>query len=150
MGSPPIFDEMTVLLYALLALFGFAALFGLYDYCKQRNGRADGETAEPETPQPPRAACGLTDVCTMHCALAAPQEPAEYYDDEELDAFKGVRSDQYTSEQTAAFEEVLDTMLKTDVHGWLRSLHKRGIQLPASLKPKALAIVREVTPAHAQ
>ncbi len=54
---------MNVLLYALLALFGFAALFGLYDYYKQRSGRADGETAEPETPQPPRAACGLTDVC---------------------------------------------------------------------------------------
>ena len=86
----------------------------------------------------------------MNCALAAPQEPAEYYDDEELDVFKGIRSDQYTAEQTAAFAEVLDTMLKTDVHGWLRSLHKRGIQLPAALKPKALAIVREVGPAHAR
>ncbi|WP_315510145.1 hypothetical protein [Alloprevotella tannerae] len=141
---------MTVLLYALLALFGFAALFGLYDYYKQRRGRSENAPSEPKTQPSQRAACGLTDVCTMNCALAAPQEPAEYYDDEELDVFKGIRSDQYTSEQTAAFAEVLDTMLKTDVHGWLRSLHKRGIQLPAALKPKALAIVREVGPAHAR
>ena len=141
---------MTVLLYALLALFGFAALFGLYDYYKQRRGRSENAPSEPKTQQTQRAACGLTDVCTMNCALAAPQEPAEYYDDEELDVFKGIRSDQYTAEQTPAFAEVLDTMLKTDVHGWLRSLHKRGIQLPAALKPKALAIVREVGPAHAR
>ena len=85
---------MTVLLYALLALFGFAALFGLYDYYKQRRGRSENAPSEPKTQQPQRAACGLTDICTMNCALAAPQEPAEYYDDEELDVFKGIRSDQ--------------------------------------------------------
>ena len=67
---------MTVLLYALLALFGFAALFGLYDYYEQRRGQSENAPSEPKTQQPQRAACGLTDVCTMNCALAAPQEPA--------------------------------------------------------------------------
>lgn len=57
-----------------------------------------------------------------------------YYDDEELDKYKGRLSDSYDSHETEEFAEVLYSLQKGEVKGWGRSLVLRNISLPDELK----------------
>ena len=66
-----------------------------------------------------------------------------YFDDEELDAYKGIGADDYTEEQTEQFNEVLTTMQPGEVADWLRSLELRGINLPTTLKDEALMLIQD-------
>ena len=87
------------------------------------------------------------------CLKLAIKQDVEYYDDEELDAFRGTASDGYDDEQVAAFGEVLGTMQPDDVAGWLHSLELRGIALPDQLKDEAYMLLGDrrsnTTPATA-
>lgn len=93
----------------------------------------------------------MTDYRNPYCSVAAscslpcepddePAEP-EYYDDEELDAYRGVAPSAYTAGQVAEFEEVMTTMRPDEVHGWLRSLAQRGVELPDALRDAALMLI---------
>lgn len=64
----------------------------------------------------------------------------EYYDDEELDVFRGRESDTYTEQDVEQFSEVLYTMRPDEVKGWTRSLTLRGINLPNQLKDEVFAL----------
>ena len=61
----------------------------------------------------------------------------EYFDDEELDRFRGRRADGYTDEEAGEFAEVMYTMRPEEVKDWLRSLRLRGVSLPDQLKDEA-------------
>jgi hypothetical protein len=67
----------------------------------------------------------------------------EYYDDEELDRFRGRPSDSYTDAEVEEFREVLYTCHEEEVAGWSRSLQLRGIELPDELKDELFLIVGE-------
>lgn len=76
--------------------------------------------------------------CEMHAVcekLASPyvEEPV-YYEDEELDRYRGRQADGYTEEETEEFREVLMTMRDDEVKGWLESLERRGVTLPDGLR----------------
>ena len=75
--------------------------------------------------------------------LAAVSKQIEYYDDEELDRYRGLSSDNYTNEQIEEFRDVFYTMQETDVAGWVRSLQLRGVELPDELKDEVFLIVGE-------
>lgn len=50
--------------------------------------------------------------------LEAATKPIEYFDDEELDAFKGRPSDKYTDEEIERFAEVLESLRREKLrHG---------------------------------
>jgi hypothetical protein len=66
--------------------------------------------------------------------MEAATKPIEYFDDEELDAFKGRSSDGYTDEEVEQFSYVLNTMPQKEIRDWCRSLHLRGIEIPDQLK----------------
>ena len=85
--------------------------------------------------------CGQHEVCEKDLMKKAVTEPAVYYEDEDLDAFRGRSSDSYTEEETEVFAEVLRTMWQSDVSGWLRSLQLRGIELPDQLKDEAIMLI---------
>ena len=61
----------------------------------------------------------------------------EYFDDEELDRFRGRQSDGYTDEEAAEFAEVMYTMRPEEVRDWLQSLRLRCVSLPDQLKDEA-------------
>ena len=67
----------------------------------------------------------------------------EYYDDEELDRFRGLEGDEYEEDAVDEFREVLYTLQSEEVAGWLRSLQLRGVNLPDALKDEAFLIVGE-------
>lgn len=56
-----------------------------------------------------------------------------YYEDEELDRFRGRAADLYTEMETQEFRHVLLTLQDADVPGWVTSIHRRGIHFPAGV-----------------
>ncbi|WP_455496793.1 phospholipase [Coprobacter sp.] len=87
--------------------------------------------------------CGMHEICEKESLLAAVSKEIEYYDDEELDRFKGKNSDCYNTDEISEFREVLYTLRSEEVAGWVRSLQLRGIELPDPLKDEVLLIIGE-------
>lgn len=87
--------------------------------------------------------CGQHEVCEKESLLAAVSREIEYYNDEELDRFRGRTSDEYTDEEIDEFRDVLYTMRDYEVAGWVRSLQLRAVELPDSLKDEVFLIVGE-------
>ena len=98
---------------------------------------------EADKEAPPSDCCGAHEVCDKESLLAHTHGDIIYYNDEELDEFKGKSPDQYTSEEIDEFREILNTMHHREVGGWLRSLMARGIKLPPEVREEALQIVRQ-------
>lgn len=87
--------------------------------------------------------CGQHEVCERDSLLAAVSKEIEYFDDEELDRFRGRQSSDYTEEETEEFREILYSMRETEVAAWVRSLQLRAVELPDGLKPDVYLIVGE-------
>lgn len=127
---------MTYLIIALVLLGCITAIFTLLSNKK-------GEEA-PITEGVTCSTCnGENSKCEQECMMEAATKDIEYYDDEELDSFKGRPSDSYTDEETEMFSEVLYTMKPEEVAGWNRSLILRGINLPNQLKDEVIAFLGE-------
>lgn len=77
--------------------------------------------------------CGQHLFCEKIVMLREAGEPIIYYDDEELDVLAGIRAEDYTPEQCVAIEEVYDTLIESDVRGWVHSMQLRGIELPTKI-----------------
>lgn len=134
---------MLPLLYSLLALCLVAFVAGRVRAAALRRKLRRGEIDElPPVKRPrPDGCCGKHEVCEKELLLAAAAEQPEYYDDEELDAFRGRPSGSYSPAEVEAFEEVMTTMRPDEVAGWLRSLQLRGVELPDSLKDEAMLLM---------
>ncbi len=124
---------MTLLIIALAALGLVAALLGLLS----RHEEPIQTGTDCNTCQ------GDNDKCEMECRLEAAVKEVEYYDDEELDAYKGRRSDSYSDNEAEAFADVLYTMRPQEVKGWARSLSLRGIEVPDQLKDELLMLMSD-------
>lgn len=132
---------ITIIVILTLTITG-VILYVAHRY-KQKRAEALGLPPEPEAPEIPEECCGQHEVCEKDSLLAAVSRDIEYYDDEELDKWRGTPSDQYDDEQCALFREVLYTMQSYEVAGWVRSLQLRGIELPDEVKDEVLLIVGE-------
>lgn len=91
---------------------------------------------------------GETECCGMHAVcekdlLSPVSDEYEYYDDEELDAYRGRGAESYTDEEVEQFRDVLLTLRPDDVAGWSRSMQLRGIELPTEVREELLMIVGE-------
>lgn len=121
----------------LIAAAVIILLAGLYTALRQRH---DGEKDDCAA-----ADCSTCASATAACAheriMAAATESPEYYDDEELDVYKGRSADSYDDEETAQFAYVLETMRPEEVDGWQRSLAQRGIALPAQLLDEMIMLL---------
>lgn len=87
--------------------------------------------------------CGQHETCEKDSLLAAVSKNVEYYNDEELDRFRGRTSDDYSEAETEEFREVLYTMKEVEVAGWVRSLQLRAVELPDGVKDEVFLIVGE-------
>ncbi|MDE6803128.1 MAG: hypothetical protein K2J29_00645 [Muribaculaceae bacterium] len=67
-----------------------------------------------------------------------------YYDDHELDRFRGREPESYTEAETEEFRDILMSLLPDDVAGWSRSLQVRSIVLPSDVRDEVLMIVGEL------
>jgi hypothetical protein len=88
--------------------------------------------------------CGMHEVCEKESLLAAVSREVEYYEDEELDRFRGRDGADYSADEIEEFRYVLETMREDEVAGWCRSLQLRGVALPEALKDEVIMIVGEL------
>lgn len=92
---------------------------------------------------PDAECCGMHETCEKDSLLAAVSKNVEYYDDEELDRFRGVASDEYLPPEIEEFRYILYTMREDEVAGWVRSLQLRQVELPDELKDEVFLIIGE-------
>ncbi len=136
---------MYFLILGLVLLGVLALLLGFLRERRLKKKLESGEIAElPSIKQvEDMECCGQHETCEKESLLSAVSRQIEYYNDEELDRFRGVESDSYTSEDIEEFREVLYTMRDDEVAGWVRSLQLRAVELPDELKDEVFLIVGE-------
>lgn len=98
--------------------------------------------------EPEQACCGMHITCEKDSLLPTVSDTIEYYDDEELDRFKGRAADGYTPEEIEEFRDVLLTLRPEEIAGWGRSVQLRGITLPTEVREELLMIVGEARMKH--
>lgn len=136
---------MSYLILGLVLLGALAFVAGWMRERKLKGQLKRGEIAElPSIKQvEDMECCGQHETCEKESLLAAISKQIEYYNDEELDRFRGKESDRYSSEEIEEFREVLYTMREDEVAGWVRSLQLRAVELPDELKDEVIMIVGE-------
>lgn len=135
---------MIILILILIgvAIFGLTAGYFYNRNIQKKIERGELEEA-PEVVDVDSECCGQHQICEKESLLAAVSKQIEYYDDEELDRFRGCPSDQYEEEEIEEFRDILYSMKDDEVAGWSRSLQLRGVELPDELKDELFLIVGE-------
>lgn len=135
---------MWILIVSLVVLTLIAMVIGKIYYHRINQKIERGELTEvPEVVEADVECCGQHEVCEKDSLLAAVSKDIEYYDDEELDRFRGYPADAYTDEEVEEFREIMLTCKDDEVAGWCRSLQLRGIELPNDLKDELFLIIGE-------
>lgn len=101
------------------------------------NSGGGGAGAEKQDGQACKSCPAEPGRCLQECAIEAAVGTIEYFDDEELDRFRGRDSNGYTEDEAAEFAEVMYTMRPDEVKDWLHSLQLRCVSLPDQLKDEA-------------
>lgn len=135
---------MIILILILIgvAIFGLTAGYFYNRNIQKKIERGELEKA-PEVVDVDSECCGQHQICEKESLLAAVSKQIEYYDDEELDRFRGRPSDQYEEEEIEEFRDILYSMKDDEVAGWSRSLQLRDVELPDELKDELFLIVGE-------
>ncbi len=125
----------------LLAILSLAVLGLVAAFLYVRRGNSSEEQPAPVIPD--SECCGQHEICEKESLLSAVSKEVEYYDDEELDRFRGRTPNDYTDQESDEFRDVLYSMRDDEVAGWTRSLQLRGIQLPEDVRDEVILIVEE-------
>lgn len=130
---------MNIILIGILAIVGMGVIVGASTLISRHN------STEPDVVAPAAGDCatcsGINDDCEQTCMMEAATKEVEYYDDEELDRFKGKESGEYTDDEAEEFSEVLYTMRPDEAKGWNRSLFLRGINVPNQIKDDLITMI---------
>ena len=134
--------------YLIISLFVLGAIAFVLGYIRNRSLKKKlerGEIAElPSIKQvEDMECCGQHEVCERDSLLAAVSKEIEYYNDEELDRYRGIPAEEYPDEAIDEFREILYTMRDDEVAGWVRSLQLRAVELPNALKDEVFLIIGE-------
>ena len=125
-----------IIIYILIALAAAAVIAFVAGSLRNRSLKkklTQGEISEmPTVVQPPQESL-----------LAAVSKQIEYYNDEELDRFRGKDASAYSETEIDEFRDILYTMRDYEVAGWVRSLQLRGVPLPDALKDEVFLIIGE-------
>lgn len=138
---------------SLYLFIGIIAFFAIALTLSNRLQRKKGNTKERETPAPlinlkkvndSTGCCGAHEICEKDSLIAAFEESAEYFDDEELDKYRKRDSDRYSEQEADEFREIFYSVLDEEKPRWIRSLQMREISLPDQLKDEVLMIVSDM------
>ena len=87
--------------------------------------------------------CGTHAVCPSEQLLRGELCDIIYYDDEELDQYRGRSADGYTEDELEQWRDVLYTLQPADRLGWERSIKRRGIIMPQPIRDELLMLLQE-------
>ncbi len=150
---------MNIAIYSIIFLVALVLLSYVGQLVRRKNG--DGKL--PQEQQAPQSAetlplpanehgnaheeddddecCGEHEVCEKGKIKRALRTDIEYFDDEELDTYRGTPSDEYSDEDVEEFREVLYTMDPKEIDDWLKSLELREVALPDALKDEVFMLL---------
>ena len=100
-------------------------------------------TPQEEAEDDGEECCGEHEVCEKGKIKRALRTDIEYFDDEELDRFRGTQPDEYDDDAVDEFREVLYTMHPSEIEDWLKSLELREVALPDALKDELFMLLRQ-------
>lgn len=123
------------MIYIIIAIAGLLILVALLTFFSRHKHTAPDVTTVPDA-----ECCGAHAVCEKGLKKADPH--IEYFDDEELDRFKGVAGDAYSDEDIEVFRDILYTLRHEELEDWFISLDKREICFPDPLKSEALEMLQ--------
>ena len=148
---------MNIAIYSAIFLTALVALSIVGRIVRKQNGEdtvpsqlsSTQQTQESQEPQEPSSTaeddgeecCGEHEVCEKGRIKRALRTDIEYFDDEELDRFRGTMPDEYDDEAVEDFREVLYTMHPSEVEDWLKSLELREVALPDILKDEVIMLM---------
>lgn len=139
-----------IILLAILVMGG--AIVWLIDRLFYRNEtpeKGDETVASDDNSEMPARgcadeACGLRSICPSEQLLAGEcKQEITYYDDEELDAFKGRDENGYSPDEEEQWRDVLYTLQPADLLGWGQSIKHRGLVMPAAIREEFLQLAAE-------
>ena len=151
---------MNIAVYSAIFLVALVALSLVGRMVRKQNGediipsQQEAETSKnasskdaEENPVPEEEddeeCCGEHEVCEKGKIKRALRTHIEYFDDEELDRFRGTMPDEYDDEAVEEFREVLYTMHPSEIEDWLKSLELREVALPDALKDELFMLLRQ-------
>ena len=149
-------QSMNIAVYSAIFLAALVGLSLIGQFFRKKNGNdalpTTTETEQPVTiasPEPEVDAeddeecCGEHEVCEKGKIKRALRTDIEYFDDEELDIYRGTPSDEYEDEAVEEFREVLYTMDPKEIEDWLKSLELREVALPDALKDEIFMLLSQ-------
>lgn len=134
---------MTVILILSGIIIGVGILLYLHDRVTRRDVEAAEQPAEEPGEENSGECCGLHIVCEKDSLVGGLDREILYYDDEELDRYRGREANDYEIAEIEEFREVLLTLRPEEIAGWARSITARGITLPTDVREELLMIVAE-------
>ena len=149
-------QSMNIAVYSAIFLTALVGLSLIGQFFRKKNGN-DALPTTTETEQPVAIAspepevdtdddeecCGEHEVCEKGKIKRALRTDIEYFDDEELDIYRGMLSDEYEDEAVEEFREVLYTMDPKEIDDWLKSLELREVALPDALKDEVFMLLNQ-------
>lgn len=119
------------MIYIIIAITGLLIIVALFTFLSKRKNKEPEEITAPAGD-----CCGAHAICEK--GLKKAEAHIEYFDDEELDNYRGIEANAYTDPQIEMFRDILYTLRKEEIGDWLVSLEKRNINLPEILRQEAL------------
>ena len=118
---------MWILIIGLIVLTAIAMAVGYARNKKIQKKIESGELqAAPEIVEADAECCGQHEICEKESLLAAVSKKVEYYDDEELDRFRGHSSDGYSEEEIEEKLNVEKNIAPSTILTLLTRLEKKG------------------------
>lgn len=111
---------------------------------KYGSSTSDDIPSKADQTVPAGECCGKHAVCEKQKLAEARLRDAQYFDDEELDSFRGRSSDSYDDKEVETFRYVLYTMKQNEVREWMECLQAREIELPDELKEECYSMMNEI------
>ncbi len=127
-------------MWMLLALVVTGVVLYIHHRLTDKEDAAKNEVSVSPRPE---GCCGEHLVCEKESLLAGVSKEIEYYEDEELDAYRGKKADEYTDEQIEQFRDVLYTLRPDEISGWARSIQLREIELPSVVRDELVMLASE-------
>ena len=129
--------------YIFLAMVVIGVILYIHDRMTNHPGEQQDEIVQPTQDACTDDCCGTHDVCPSEMMLKHIDDPVIYYEDEELDGFKGRDPSSYNDKEVEQFRDVLYTLKPDEIMAWERSVKKRGIALPDVIKEELISLVNE-------
>ncbi len=125
----------TLLTLSILLLLVIAMVVAMRRYRQRTDGTAD----ELERCTAGGSCCGGVNCHRKHTKVDTPT----YFEDEELDRYRGKKATDYSPDEVAEWADVLTTLRPNEVAEWVTSIHRRQLHIPDALRENVTQRLKE-------